>query len=113
MSQISASFNVATSNNEFVKGLQKLDGVPRTQTSRLLLSYYSTRSHGTAVCTTTCIGRNYCIPRDPASWQKNGRSIPDVCERSATIALPTAASPELLVDNHSSIAALDAFSTLY
>ena len=44
---------------------------------------------------------------------KNGRSIPDVCERTATVALPTAASPELLVDNHSSIAALDAFSTVY
>ena len=33
--------------------------------------------------------------------------------RTATVALPTAASPELLVDNHSSIAALDAFSTVY
>ena len=48
----------------------KLDGVPRTQTSRLLLSYYSSRSQGTVVCTTTCKGRNYCTPRDPASWQK-------------------------------------------
>ena len=44
---------------------------------------------------------------------KNGRSIPEVCERTATVALPTAAIPELLVDNHSSIAALDAFSTVY
>ena len=35
------------------KQTNKLDGVPRTQTSRLLLSYYSSRSHGT-VCTTTC-----------------------------------------------------------
>ena len=49
---------------------RQLDGVPRTQTSRLLLSYYSSRSHGTVVCTTTCKGRNYCRPRDPASWQK-------------------------------------------
>ena len=44
---------------------------------------------------------------------KNGRSIPDDCERTATVALPTAVCPELLVDNHSSIAALDAFSTVY
>ena len=77
--------------------------------------YYSlttvNRSHGT-VCTTTCKGRNYCIPRDPASWGKMA-AIPDDCERTATVALPTAASPELLVDNHSSIAALDTFSTVY
>ena len=48
---------------------RQLDGVPRTQTSRLLLSYYSSRSHGT-VCTTKGKGRDYCRPRDPASWQK-------------------------------------------
>ena len=29
--------------------IKELDGVPRTQTSRLLLCYYSSRSHGT-VC---------------------------------------------------------------
>ena len=55
-----------------------------------LLFYYSNRSHGT-VCTTTCKGRNYCIPRDPASWEKMA-AIPDDCERTATVALPTAAS---------------------
>ena len=75
------------------------------------LLYYSSRSHGTAVCTTTGKGRNYCRPRDPASWQKMA-AMPD-CERTATVALPTAASPELLVDNHSSIAVIDAFSTVY
>ena len=69
----------------------KLDGVPRTQTSRLLLSYYSSRSHGTVVCTTTCKGRNYCTPRDPASWHKMAAMLDD-CERAATVALPTAAS---------------------
>ena len=68
----------------FKKGqTNKLDGVPRTQTSRLLPSYYSSRSHGT-VCTTTCKGRNYCtaigkgrnnyycrsIPRDPPHGKK-------------------------------------------
>ena len=72
------------------KQTNKLDGVPRTQTSRLLLSYYSSRSHGT-VCTTTCKGRNYCTPRDPASWHKMA-ARPDDCERTATVALPTAAS---------------------
>ena len=63
------------------KQTNKLDGVPRTQTSRLLLSYYSSRSHGT-VCTTTCKGRNYytaidkgrnycrSIPRDPPHGKK-------------------------------------------
>ena len=56
----------------------KLDGVPGTQTSRLLLSNYSNKSHGT-VCTTTCKGRIYCIPRNPASWEKMA-AIPDDCE---------------------------------
>ena len=50
----------------------QLDGVPRTQTSRFLLCYYSSRSHGT-VCTAIGKGRNYCrsIPRDPPHG-KNG-----------------------------------------
>ena len=54
-----------------------LDGVPRTQTSRLLLCYYSSKRHGT-VCTAIGKGRNYCrsipkksIPRDPPHG-KNG-----------------------------------------
>ena len=89
----------------------KLDGVPGTQTSRLLLSYYSKRSHGT-VCTTTCKGRNYCIPRDPASWEKMA-AIPDDCERTATAALPTAASPGFISGEVGISAALDAFSTVY
>ena len=71
----------------------------RTQTSQshaliLLLSYYSSRSHGTAVCTTTCKGRNYCKLRDPASWQK--MTSPDDSERTATVALPTASSAGFL-----------------
>ena len=90
----------------------KLDGVPRTQTSRLLLSYYSSRSHGAVVCTTTCKGRNYCIPRDPASWQKMA-AIPDDCERTATVAQPTAASPGFISGELGISAALDAFSTVY
>ena len=89
----------------------KLDGVPRTQTSRFLLSYYSSRSHGT-VCTTTCKGRNYCRPCDPASWEKMA-AIPDDCERTATVALPTAASPGFISGEVGFSAALDTFSTVY
>ena len=88
----------------------ELDGVLGTQTSRLLLSYYSGRRHGT-VCT-TCKGRNYCKPRDPASWGKMA-AIPDDCERTATVALPTAASPGFISGEVGISAALDAFSTVY
>ena len=85
---------------------KKIDGVPRTQTSRLLLSYCSSRSHGT-VCTTTCKGRNYCRPRDPASWQKMA-AIPDGDSSAAN-----SRQPGLSADNHSSIAALDTLSTVF
>ena len=34
---------------------------------------------------------NYCTPWDPASWHKMA-AMPDDCERTATVALPTAAS---------------------
>ena len=44
---------------------------------------------------------------------KNGRSIPDDCERTATVALPTAASAGLISGALGTSAALDAFSTLY
>ena len=90
----------------------KLDGVPRTQTSRLLLSYYSSRSHGTVVCTTTCKERNCCRPRDPASWP-NMAATPDDCERTATVALPTAASGGSISGDLRTSVALDAFSTVY
>ena len=81
----------------------KLDGVPRTQTSRLLLSYYSSRSHST-VCTTTCKGRNYCTAIGKGRnylyhvtrLMAKMAAIPDDCERTATVALPTAASPGLV-----------------
>ena len=43
---------------------------------------------------------------------KNGRSIPDDCERTATVAL-TDCQSGVLVDNHSSFAALDGFSTVF
>ena len=91
---------------------KELDGVPRTQTSRLLLSYYSSRSHGTVVCTTTCKERNCCRPRDPASWP-NMAATPDDCERTATVALPTAASGGSISGDLGTSAALDAFSTVY
>ena len=43
---------------------------------------------------------------------KNARSIPDDCERTATVAL-TDCQTGVLVDNHSSTAALDGFSTVF
>ena len=75
--------------------------------------YYSltTVVEGT-VCTTTCKGRNYYKPRDPASWRKMA-AIPDDCERTATVALPTAASPGFISGEFGISAALDAFSTVY
>ena len=87
------------------------------------LTIYSNRSHGT-VYTTTCKGhnyctaigkgRNYCIPRDPASWGKMA-AMPDDCERTATesVALPTAASTGFISGDLGTSAALDAFSTVY
>ena len=46
---------------------------------------------------------------------KNGRSIPDVrdCERTATVAMPTAVSASFISGELGSSAALDAFSTVY
>ena len=41
-------------------------------------------------------GRNYCKHVTPPHGKENGRSIPDDCERTATVALPTAASPGLV-----------------
>ena len=61
---------------------------------------------------TTCKGLNYCRPRDPASWP-NMAATPDDCERTATVALPTAASPGFISGELGNSAALDAFSTVY
>ena len=80
----------------FKKGqTNKLDGVPRTQTSRLLLCYYSSRSHGT-VCTAIGKGRNYCRSNHVTRLMAKMAAISDDCERTATVALPTAASPGLV-----------------
>ena len=43
----------------------------------------------------------------------HGRSKPDDCERTVTAALPTAASAGFISGELGSIAALDAFSTVY
>ena len=51
-------------------------------------------------------------PRDPASWGKMA-AVPDDCERTATVALPTAASPGFISGELGTSAALDAFSTVY
>ena len=68
--------------------------------------------HGAVVCTTTCNRRNYCRPRDPASWP-NMAATPDDCEITATVALPTASSGGSISGDLGSSAALDAFSTVY
>ena len=44
---------------------------------------------------------------------KNGRSIPDDCERTATVALPTAASTGFISGEVGINVASDAFSTVY
>ena len=75
------------------------------------LTIYCNRSHGT-VCTTTCKGRNYCKPRDLASWPNMAATLDD-CERTATVALPKAASPGFISGEVGISAALDAFSTVY
>ena len=74
--------------------------------------YYSSRSHGTVVCTTTGKGRNYCRPRDPTSWP-NMAATPDDCDRTATVALPTAASGGSISGELGISAAFDTFSTVY
>ena len=59
-----------------------------------------------------CKGRNYCRPRDTASWHKMA-TMPDDCERTATVALPTAASTGFISGELGTSVALDAFSTMY
>ena len=44
---------------------------------------------------------------------KNGRCIPDDCERTATVALPTAASAGFISGELGTSAALHEFSTVY
>ena len=77
--------------------------------------YYSSRSHGAVVCTCTAKGhcKDYCKHVTSPNGKENGRSIPDDCERTVTVELPTAASPGLSSYNHISTAALDAFSTVF
>ena len=49
----------------------------------------------------------------PPHGKMSGRSIPDDCERTATVALPTAASAGFISGELGTSAALDAFSTVY
>ena len=71
--------------------------------------YYSSSRNHSIVCTTNC---NYCTPRDPASFKKMA-AMPDVCERTATVALPTAASTVFISGELGFSATLDAFSTVF
>ena len=83
----------------------------RTQTLRLLLSYYISRSHGT-VCTTTCKVAIIVDHVTPPNGKKMA-AMPDDCERTATVALPIAASAGSISGEFGISAALDAFSTVY
>ena len=74
-----------------IRQTDKLDGLPRTQTSRSK-------------------GHDYCKHVTSPHGKENGRSIPDDCEKTATVALPTAASPGFLP---TTTAPLPHFSTVY
>ena len=52
------------------------------------------------------------LPCDPASWGEMA-AILDDCERTATVALPTAATSGFISGEVGISAALDAFSTVY
>ena len=58
-------------------------------------------------------GRLQKAEKSDGGVSKNGRSIPADCERTATVALPTAACPGFISGELGSNAALDAFSTVY
>ena len=81
--------------------------------------YYSNTTAIEATALFVCInqhvkgkGRNYCRPRDPTSWPKMAATSDD-CDRTATVALPTAASSGFISGEVGISAALDAFSSVY
>ena len=101
----------------------QLDGVPGTQTSRFLLSY-TTAIEATALFVQQHVKGAIIV------WQQvkgaiiadlyhvtppHGEmaAIPDDCDRTATVALPIAASSGFISGDVGIRAALDAFSTVY
>ena len=90
-----------------------LDGVPRTQTSRLLLSSVTTAIEATALFVQQHVKGAIIVHHvTTPSWHKMA-AMPDDCERTATGALPTAASGGSISGDLGTSAALDAFSTVY
>ena len=91
----------------------QLDGVPRTQTSRLLLSSVTTAIEATALFVQQHVKGAIIVHHvTTPSWHKMA-AMPDDCERTATGALPTAASGGSISGDLGTSAALDAFSTVY
>ena len=77
-----------------------------------VLSYYSSRSHCTVVVQQHVKGA-IIVDHVTPPHGKTMAATPDDCERTATVALPTAASPGFISGELGTSAALDAFSTVY
>ena len=69
-------------------------------------------SHDFKPISVYCSSADVHVSDDPASWQKMV-STSDDCERTATVALPTAASTGSISGDLGTTAALDALSTVY
>ena len=92
----------------------ELDGVPRTQTSLGTCYSLTTVVEAMALLFVQHVkGAIIIVDHVTPPHGKNGRSIPDDCERTATVALLTAASAGFISGELSTSAALDAFSTVY
>ena len=87
----------------------QLDGVLGTQTSRLLLCYYN----NTAIEATALFVQQQVKGAIIADLGGEMAAILDDCERTATVALPTAATSGFISGEVGISAALDAFSTVY
>ena len=83
----------------------------RTQTSRLLL--FTTAAEATALFVQQHVKCAIILNHVTPPHGKKMAAIADVCERTATVALPTAASPGFISGELGISAALDAFSTVY
>ena len=94
----------------YTQTIQKLDGVPRTQTSCGTYYSLSTVAEATALLFQHVKG---AIIVDHVTPPQSKKSTPDDCERTATEALPTAASAGFISGELGISAALDAFSTVY
>ena len=87
---------------------------PRTQTRVALTTLlYTTVVEATALFVHQHVKGANIVDHVTQPRGKNCRFIPDYCERTATVALPTAASTGFISGELGTTAALDAFSTVY